>query len=636
MFIFATKPQYTTNMNIRLLIAFLIAWPACAWSQPRETNKDTLLFQLYERAANLMGEGELEAAQAYFDSAFAIAGVEESSAYPILLNEQATLYVYQGDEQRGLEEKKRVVPYLPEVDNLETHISVYNDLGILYRRAHEPDSALACYNKALDVAWQYGDEGWLAHICMNLAVFHYNLKHFAEAEQYIDQAYLHAMKTDERLVAFTALQVSSNIKLETGQEEAADRSIRKAWQMACEDNNPEWKIRCLSGFLACFVRQHQTDSLKLYMDMGNRLLKQVKPGTIAARGYIQARAKTRMILGQYAAALQDYRRLQQESIGTELHTLYADMAHCYQALGDHNHAFACMDSARLWTDSLAHQEVTSEMARLHIKYHTKEQELQNARLSEQLLQKEATQLRIGMAALCILFLTTFGLVYFRHKQKVTERHLQKVQQEKELEAARRYTEGLEEECKHLAKELHDGIANELLGLQMRIETEKNNPKAWIAISETVNGLRQDVRAISHELMPPDFERIGLDELLTRYAAFISGNSQTDITYRPGGHNDRLDKETARNVYRIIQETVSNILKHAQATRISLALDTDETGRCTLTLTDNGKAFDIPDRPEGIGLRTIEERAKSLNAILRRERDHDINRFTLTFQIKTEA
>ena len=600
------------------------------------TDKECLLTRLYNRAATLIGEGQLEAAQQSFDSAFAVPGVEQSPVYPTLLNEQATLYVYQGNEQRGLEGKKSVLPHLHRTKDLETHVSVYNDLGILYRRAHEPDSALHYYNKALEAALAYGDESWLAHLNMNLAVFHYNLKHFAEAEQYIDRAWAHALKTDERLAAFNALQVGANIKLAAGHAEEAGRSIRQAWQMACEEDNAEWKLRCMSGFLACFGDNHQTDSLKQYLRMGNRLLHQVTPGTIAARGYLQARAKALLMLEQYAAALQDFRHLQQEGTGTDRHTLYADMAQCYQALGDHKRAFACMDSARLWTDTLARRELTDEMARLNIKYHTKEQELQNARLNEQLLQKEAAQLRTVVAALCILFAAVLALAYFRHKQKATERRLQRMQEEKEREAARRYTEGLEEECTYLAKELHDGIANELLALQMRIETAGNNPKNWKEISGIVNGLKQEVRAISHELMPPDFERIGLDEWLTRYASFLSASSGTDIAYSPGGHNDRLEKETAREVYRIIQETVSNSLTHGQASHIGITLETDETGHCTLTITDDGTPAVIPRRPEGIGLRTVDERAKSLQATLSRERTEEVNRFTLTFHKQTNA
>ena len=117
-------------MHIRLLLVLLLLMPVGTVAQTARTDRDTLLNRFYNRAATLMGEGELEAAQACFDSAFTMPGAEKSPVYPILLNEQATLHVYQGDERRALEEKKSVLPYLPRVDNLETHISVYNDLGI--------------------------------------------------------------------------------------------------------------------------------------------------------------------------------------------------------------------------------------------------------------------------------------------------------------------------------------------------------------------------------------------------------------------------------------------------------------------------------------------------------------------------
>ena len=203
-----------------LLFVFLFA-SASVLAQAEECPLDTLLHRLYGQAASLMGEGKLDEAQTCFDSAFALPGANQSPVYPTLLNEQATLYVYQGNEAQGLEGKKSVLPYLPNANDPETPVSVYNDLGILYRRAHEPDSALYYYDKALDAAVRLGDESWLAHLNMNVAVFHYNLKRFAEAEAYIGRAVQHALRTDERLASFNAWQVGANIKLANGHAEEA-------------------------------------------------------------------------------------------------------------------------------------------------------------------------------------------------------------------------------------------------------------------------------------------------------------------------------------------------------------------------------------------------------------------------------
>ena len=104
-----------------------------------------------------MEEGSLKAAQEVFDSAFAVPKVKQSPVYPILLNEQATLLVYLGEEEQAFTMKKNVLPYLSQIKDLEKHIGIYNDLAILYRRWHMNDSTIYYYNKALDAALKHKD-----------------------------------------------------------------------------------------------------------------------------------------------------------------------------------------------------------------------------------------------------------------------------------------------------------------------------------------------------------------------------------------------------------------------------------------------------------------------------------------------
>lgn len=160
---------------ILLISAFVIP---LSESKGKELPTDTLLAHLYDQAVSLMGEGEYDSAQACFDKAFAMEGVTGSPLYPILLNEQATLLFYKGELARSLEMKKSVLPYLPEVEDLEKHVSVYNDLGVLYHRFNRQDSSLYFYNKALDAARQYGDKSWIGNLNLNLAVFYFNLRNY--------------------------------------------------------------------------------------------------------------------------------------------------------------------------------------------------------------------------------------------------------------------------------------------------------------------------------------------------------------------------------------------------------------------------------------------------------------------------
>lgn len=165
------------------------------------------------------------------------------------------------------------------------------------------------------------------------------------------------------------------------------------------------------------------------------------------------------------------------------------------------------------------------------------------------------------------------------QKRMAERKIKLLQQENELNAARRYIEGLEEECKYFAKELHDGIANDLLGLQMKIEntTDSDNIQE---LGTLIKEVRNNVRNISHELMPPEFEHLSLDEILYQYADKLSENTGIQVTYTSGSCNP-IPNETAYELYRIVQEITMNIVKHANAHCISVSLYAEHEKQYTL-------------------------------------------------------
>lgn len=598
-----------------------------------EIPTDTLLAHFYNRAANLMEEGHYDEAQRSFDSAFATRNVKHSFMYPILLNEQATLLIYVGKTEEAFAMKKNVLPYLPQINDLEKHISVYNDLGLLYRQHQMNDSTLYYYNKALDSALQYGDESWIAHICNNVSILYFNIRQLDEAEKYTDMAAEHAARTEDPFVAFTTWQIRATIKAELNKLDDAEKSNRKAWNIAChgEGNEDLWKIRCLPGMLRLFERKEQPDSIDHYLKLGNKLLQRVPSNSIAAIGFIQSRAATETNRKNYARALKDFHWLRNRKTGTEPKTLFTQMARCYDALGNPKLAYTYMDSARMWTDTLAQHNLTQQMAEFNVKYHTQEKELEIAHLQQELLLKAS----IAVALLSGLALIT--LLTLRHKKRIAEKKIELLKQENELNSARRYIEGLEEECKYFAKELHDGIANDLLGLQMKIETSasKGNEQE---LASLVSKLRNNVRNISHELMPPEFEHLSLDQILDRYAAKLTENTGIEVSYHPTENNAsrHLPNETAYELYRIVQELTMNIVKHASASHIVISLRADNENKYTLQITDNGKNANkqqtATNNNDGIGLRTVNDRIRAINATANVCSSTENNVFTLLLNI----
>lgn len=213
--------------------------------------------------------------------------------------------------------------------------------------------------------------------------------------------------------------------------------------------------------------------------------------------------------------------------------------------------------------------------------------------------------------------------------------MERLRQEKELESARRYIEGLEVECKRFACELHDGIANELLGLQLKIEGASSGVSP-LELSGEIGKLREEVRTISHELMPPEFELTGLDEILSRYAEAVSRNVGCKVVYHSemeyGG--DEIPSRTAYELYRIVQELTMNSVKHSNATTIEISLHSEASGRCRLQVTDDGQGMtgNSEEDHQGIGLRTVSERVKAIQGHLDFETSVGGSVFILTFNL----
>lgn len=176
-----------------------------------------------------------------------------------------------------------------------------------------------------------------------------------------------------------------------------------------------------------------------------------------------------------------------------------------------------------------------------------------------------------------------------------------------------YLEGLEVERSRLARELHDNVSNELVAIRMRIEGGESKPEE---VMETLKTLHTEVRAISHDLMPPVFKYATLPEILEDYVSqrTKTGKTQITLSVQPVEAWEKIPQSIGLEIYRIIQEVTGNALKHAEASQIGIAL-WQEGDRMKITVSDNGKGFDDKQHTTGIGMNIIRERVQSLGGLL---------------------
>ena len=499
---------------------------------------------------------------------------------------------------------------IDKVDDPDLHISIYNSLAVANRQEGLNDSALYYYDKAIDTAMKLGDDDWIAALCANIAVFSHNLNHMEEAERYIDMANKHIEHTEDTMLYFCCQQLGASIKCELKKADEARRLVAKAWSIAnLEGADDDMKLRCIPSLLATFDLLGKRDSVKHYISLGNRLLKTMGDSSgVTAIGYIQARAEMNYRFKRYRAVLADYSYLRRiGNNGSFNARYYVKIANCHFNLGNKDMAFRCMDTARMFTDSLAEKSMADRKAEFDVKYRTQEKELELSRMQQLHAKRQLQWTLVALGATLVIVVLGVVIIVTRHRNRM---RLIRLRNEAELNEARQYIDGLEAERKRMAKELHDGVANELLGFSFKLREAATGDDLQTLVP-AIEKIRQGVRSVSHGLMPPEFSRLDLNEILDAYIKGMHHDNGCSVVfdYHADSRWKQLPKTTAYEVFRIAQELIANAEKHAEATVIKVSLDTDGE-RCRLTVADNGKGIMLA-ADGGIGFRALDDRVKTI-------------------------
>ena len=189
------------------------------------------------------------------------------------------------------------------------------------------------------------------------------------------------------------------------------------------------------------------------------------------------------------------------------------------------------------------------------------------------------------------------------------------------DALRRAVQAQEAERRRLARELHDetgqALTSILLGLTA-VERAESAEEAHVAageLRELVVETLQSVRRLAVELRPSALDDFGLEPALRRLGQTVKENGALDVQVETRLGSERLLPEVETAVYRIVQEALTNVVKHAAAERVSIVV-TRMPERLTVMIEDDGSGFDPAARPgEGLGLLGMRERVQLLDGSL---------------------
>jgi signal transduction histidine kinase len=222
---------------------------------------------------------------------------------------------------------------------------------------------------------------------------------------------------------------------------------------------------------------------------------------------------------------------------------------------------------------------------------------------------EAFRISICVEMLYILFALIF-------RERYLSKQIHKKLLKTELEMLESRIEIQENEQKRIARDLHDDLGGTLASIKHIVFSKLSkllNPEDEIKIRELAQKSGDDLRRISHALMPPDFEKVGLVDSIEE---LIRNNNSERLKFEflENTKGINLNTKDALNVYRILSETIQNIHKHSGATKVLVQLIQNDK-ELTLIVEDNGTGFDINNFSEGMGVINMYARAKNLGASL---------------------
>ncbi len=320
------------------------------------------------------------------------------------------------------------------------------------------------------------------------------------------------------------------------------------------------------------------------------------------------------------------------------------MIDLYVELDDYKNAYNLMTQYQSVSDQIINNQKRKEVKELETKYQTAQKENEILSLQEEQLLKESeikrqkTIKNAFLIGFSVVLIPIIALLYMYYQKLQVQSQLNVKQEEinrqkvaslikaQELKLVKASIEAQDEERGRIARELHDSIGGNLAAIKLQMNNLSDKEVVKKTIVDQLDETYQQVREISHNLIPSKFSQNAFTTLISDYIDKLDKASDQDITFIPHPKDkiNALDEHIQVEVFNILQELITNTLKHAKAKNVEIHVNI-HNNILQLLFEDNGIGFDKEKTPSGIGLQNIKSRLEVLHATI--NIDSIINRGT---------
>ncbi|NTW33561.1 MAG: tetratricopeptide repeat protein, partial [Bacteroidetes bacterium] len=518
-------------------------------------------------------------------------------------NNIGNIYNVQSNYPKALEYYQKSLRLNEKLGNKKGISECYNSIGAVLDEQGNLSQSLNYYEKSLKINQELGNKKQISGSYNNIGVIYNELKAYSKAMEY----FLKSLQIYEELGDKKGISINYNNLGNIYKEQ----------------------------FLYTKALEYYQKSLNIYKELGD------KEGISSVTNDI---AGLYIILKDYKSAFEYAQKALTTSI--EIGALerkqdaYYNLSTLFDATGDIKKALFYYKLYSETKDSILNTENQNRIIEMEAKYQSEKKEKEISLLNEQTKnqdlkigqekEKKQNQLIIFIASLIFIILFSV-LLYsrYRHKQKnamtIAMAEQQKLRFKEVIEAQ-------ELERKRIAEDLHDSIGLILATAKFNMteledivtfkeaEDESILKNSIILVDEAF----QEVRNISHNMMPSALTELGLVTALKELISKMNKSHKLHIDLKIYGFDERLNELVEITVYRIVQEIISNIIKHAEATVVDIILKKENT-EINLNIEDNGIGIDKNkiEKSSGIGWKNIFSRVTMLNGKINIDSKHNL-------------
>lgn len=534
-------------------------------------------------------QGYYDKAIQYADSALGFIEKDKATSLRAAINSnKGVCYRYKSEYEQALTYYQTAIDLHRKANQITDVATVLNNIGVMFMYMESYDKALNYYNQALEIQREEKNRKEIANIYNNYAIVYANQGLLDSSLTYFKKSYAIEKELNNLQGMSESINNIGAVYYYMGDIDGAIEQFRESYKIDSTLGDIRGQISTLSNIAEM---TNESGNPKKAINILEKCLKMA----------IEIDSKN------------------------DKQIALANLASSYQNLGDYKTALEYHMQYVGVHDSVLGESQQEIIQELETQYQTKEKEqrikIQDLELEEADLKIEArNNMLLGLSGILVLALIA-GFLGYRFVESKRDAELQRAiaaEQQKQLDAVISATE---QEKRRMARELHDGIGQQLSSIKLGLSNLSNQMSSVLpeklekfkTIEKVVDDSARDVRELSHRMMPKALSELGLGSALKDSAEKSLAINNIQYQYSDETNGERFNSQIEVNMYRVAQELINNMLKHSGANRVSIDLF-KENSALVLAFKDDGKGFD-PDADEGHGLLNIKSRLKQIGATL---------------------